>query len=326
MSFILDPDTIKKLLNRNEKIYDQSVIQGLRGERVLITGAGGTLGSLISRRLASVADTLIMLDTSEDALFKLKSFVPSTILTKNVFVLADCRIYDSIERVFTRWLPTYVIHCAAYKHVGMLEDDEEAAYQNNYYATTTVMELCSKTYSVKAFVFVSTDKAVEPISVYGASKKDAELYVLKDHNWRNRNKFRPVVVRLGNILGSSNSLIDIYWDAIVKQKGWLVVRGEETERYFMYPQEAVDAVLTAAVGGMPGSVYCADCGEPVRIKDIAERFLFSVFGRREDLPMSIRVVPLEPGEKETETFIGPHEEEVDCMYNGLRKVVRKAQI
>jgi FlaA1/EpsC-like NDP-sugar epimerase len=284
----------------------------------MVTGAGGSIGKELSRQIARVAPRrLVLLDHAEDNLFQIQRELehdrhvhPSTLDV----VLADCKEEERMREVFDAYRPTVVFHAAAYKHVGLMERNPVEAVRNNAIATR-LMARVSGQVGVKAFVLVSTDKAVAPATVMGASKALAE-FAVEAEQARFPNT-RYCAVRFGNVLGSSGSVVPIFRRQIALG-GPVTVTDERMTRYFMTIPEAVQLIIRA--GGMTkaagailaeerspgGDVYVLEMGEPVRIFDLA-RTMIELSGLDPERDIAIEIVGRRPGEKLHEELFNPYE-------------------
>jgi FlaA1/EpsC-like NDP-sugar epimerase len=290
----------------------------LTSEVVLVTGAGGSIGKELSRQIARVAPRrLVLLDHAEDNLFQIQRELehdrhvhPSTLDV----VLADCKEEERMREVFDAYRPTVVFHAAAYKHVGLMESNPVEAVRNNAIATR-LMARISGQLGVKAFVLVSTDKAVAPATVMGASKALAEFAVEAEQARFPQTRY--CAVRFGNVLGSSGSVVPIFRRQIALG-GPLTVTDERMTRYFMTIPEAVQLIiraggLTKATGALAadehsagGDVYVLEMGEPVRILDLA-RTMIELSGLEPERDIAIEIVGRRPGEKLHEELFNPYE-------------------
>ena len=310
----LNPET---LLNRKEHVFDYSMISSFTGATVMITGAGGTLGTILTTILMARADKLILVGHGENSLFLLKKkFQATGYRAVQKYILADCQNESDMYEIIEEHRPDYVIHCAAHKHVGMLEENVQAAHQNNVLATMRVIKACSAYPKMTAFVLISTDKAVDPISVYGSSKYMAERYVVKcccDTDTR------FVAVRLGNILGSRGSVIGL-WEKEINALEPLTITETLASRYFTTPYEAAMSVLTVAQCGINHSVYIARIGAPVYIKDLAQRF-WKMFSP-ETHHIAVNIKGLSTGEKMDETFVAANEKAVETQMENIFRIER----
>ena len=285
---------LKDLLSREPiQIEYSQVRKGLEGKRILITGAGGSIGSELGRQIAQFKPGLLaLLDFDETELFNIDQELKEDYPKLEVHsILGDILNREKMTAVFEQVNPQLVFHAAAYKHVPMIEAFPEEAIQINILGTKILAELSQKS-GVEKFVFISTDKAVNPTSVMGVSKRVAEM-VIMDMNHREKTKF--VAVRFGNVLGSRGSVIPIFQEQI-KKGGPVTVTHPEMKRYFMTIPEAVLLVLQAGSIGKGGEVFVLDMGEQVRIYDLAcELIRLSGLEPEKDIP--IVFTGIRPGEK-----------------------------
>lgn len=282
------------LLGRQQKKVDLSAAAPLiRGKKVLITGAGGSIGSELSRQVASFRPhTLVLLDHSEYNLYAIDHELraDSSRGTAIVPALVDVKDREALGRVFDEHQPDVVFHAAAYKHVQLVELNSCTAVLNNIEGTRAVLDLSVKN-NVGTFVMISTDKAVNPVGVMGATKRVCELLVQATGEQTGR---RFCSVRFGNVLGSSGSLIPLLQKQISAGESLTITHPDMT-RYFMLIPEAVSLVLRAATIANPGDVQILDMGEPVKIVDIASS-LRALMGRTE-IENPIIFTGIRPGEK-----------------------------
>jgi FlaA1/EpsC-like NDP-sugar epimerase len=293
---------IEDLLGRQQVSMDLVAIADmLRGKRVLVTGAGGSIGSEISRQVAGFEPaSLILVDHDETHLHDLLMDLESTPSVEQV--LADVRDPDRVLSVFMAFRPDVVFHTAAHKHVPVLETHPQEALFTNIIGTANVADAAIAT-GTKRFVLISTDKAVHPRSVMGSSKRFAELIVGSLHG---QNGCRFCAVRFGNVLGSRGSVIPTFLRQI-ERGGPVTVTDPSMTRYFMSVQEAVQLVLQAATLSDGGEIFTLDMGEPVKIIDLARR-LIRLSGRVPDRDVPVVVVGTRPGEKLAEEVVNDEEE------------------
>ena len=282
------------LLGRKPVELDLGAIRDyLYGRRVLVTGAGGSIGREMCRQVCRFTPgALIMVEQAENNLFEidneLKAQHPSLSLRA---IIADILDAKRMEAVFIREKPEVVIHAAAHKHVPLMEANPTEALKNNIFGTRTVADLAAR-HGVAKFIMISTDKAVNPSSIMGASKRVAELYI-QSLNRRSTTEF--IAVRFGNVLGSTGSVIPIFKEQI-RNGGPVTVTHPDMKRYFMSIPEAAQLVLQAAALGVGGEIFILDMGEPVRIVTLAEEMIrFSGFKPYEEIPIVFTGV--RPGEK-----------------------------
>jgi FlaA1/EpsC-like NDP-sugar epimerase len=278
----------------------------LSNEVVMITGAGGSIGKELCRQIARVGPRrLVLIDHAEDNLFQiLRELEEDRHVHRSMLaaVLADCKEGERMREVFAEHRPTVVFHAAAYKHVGLMEGNPVEAVRNNAIATRRLTQVAGEG-GVKTFVLVSTDKAVEPATVMGASKALAEWAVEEAQTRWPQTRFSSV--RFGNVLGSSGSVVPIFRRQIA-MGGPVTVTDERMTRYFMTIPEAVQLVIRAGSLGEGGSVYVLEMGEPVRIMDLA-RAMIELSGLEPERDVSIEVVGRRPGEKLHEELFNAYE-------------------
>ena len=278
----------------------------LQNEIVMVTGAGGSIGSELCRQISRVAPRkLILLDHAEDNLFRIQRELeddrhvhPSTLAV----VLADCKEGERMREVFAEHRPTVVFHAAAYKHVGLMETNPVEAVRNNALATRLLARVAGE-HDVRRFVQVSTDKAVAPATVMGASKALAEFAVeAAQDRWPDT---RFAIVRFGNVLGSSGSVVPIFRRQIALG-GPVTVTDKRMTRYFMTIPEAVQLVIRAGSLGAGGEIFVLEMGEPVSIWQLAETMI-ELSGLRPGQDVVIEEVGRRPGEKLDEELFNPYE-------------------
>jgi len=279
--------SIEDLLARKPKDLDSSAVQKfLGGKVVLVTGAGGSIGSEICKQcLKFGVDMLIMVDHSEFNLYKIGEITHSK---KTVSRMVNITNEAALRSVFDEFKPQIVIHAAAYKHVPLCEENPKSAVINNIIGTKKVVDL-SIEFGVRKFVMISSDKAVRPTNIMGATKRVCELYAL---NLNQKGGVEIVAVRFGNVLGSSGSVIPKFKEQI-EQNEPLTVTHPDITRYFMLVSEACQLVLQAASIADGGELFVLDMGEPVKIADLAKKML--ILSNKEHL--GIKFVGLRPGEK-----------------------------
>ncbi|HEV8420622.1 MAG TPA: nucleoside-diphosphate sugar epimerase/dehydratase [Actinomycetota bacterium] len=291
---------IEDLLGRQQVETDLEAVAALiRGRRVLITGAGGSIGAEISRQVAAFdPSSLLILDHDETHLHDLGLQLGDR--TPVQPLLADIRDQDRVLGLFLKYRPEVVFHAAAHKHVPVLEENPEEALRTNVFGTANVAE-AAVIAGTRQFVLISTDKAVRPTSVMGASKWFAEQVI------RSLDPDGCVFcsVRFGNVLGSRGSVIPTFFQQIARG-GPVTVTDREMTRYFMSLQEAVQLVLQAAALSRGGEVFTLDMGEPVSIMDLARK-LIHLSGRVPNKDIAITVVGKRPGEKLVEDLVDPEE-------------------
>ena len=293
------------------RIDTTSIGRWLSGRTVLVTGAGGSIGSELSRQIARFhPKALLLVDSDESQLFWVhqelqRGGVPVTP------IVADVRSERRVRDIWARTRPHIVFHAAAYKHVGLMEHHPQEAVATNILGTLAVAQV-SREIGVEKFVLISTDKAVNPTSVMGVTKRVAEKVCLA-LNGEGATQF--VAVRFGNVLGSRGSLLPLFQERI-KRGEPLVVRGSNMRRYFMAVEEAVLLVLEAGLMGEGGEVFVLDMGEPVRILDLAREFI-RLSGLEPEKDVPIVFADPEPGEKDFEDLLTAEEGTVATMHDRI---------
>ena len=265
------------------------------GKTVLVTGAGGSIGSEICRQVARCAPArLLLVEQCEVLMFQIEQDLISLGFKDCIVpIIADILDVQRMEGVFDKYHPDIVFHAAAHKHVPLMERQPGEALKNNSLGSIGLFEIVSK-YGAEACVLISTDKAINPTNAMGASKRLAEI-MLQSFARTPENRTRFMAVRFGNVLGSSGSVIPTFKKQIEKG-GPLTVTSAEIKRYFMTIPEAVGLVLQTATIGKNGNIYVLDMGKPVKIIDVA-RHLIRLSGLRPDIDIEIKITGLRPGEK-----------------------------
>ena len=263
---------IEDLLPREKIEVDLVAIgQMLRGKRILITGAAGSIGSEMARQVAKFQPAeLVLVDQAETPMHDVRLYMANNHKDlKCLTIVSSITDQEHMEKIFSVHKPEYVFHAAAYKHVPMMEDNPGQAVRNNIYGTRVIADLAVK-YGTKKFVMISTDKAVNPTNVMGCSKRICEIYCQALNYHQQTTQF--VTTRFGNVLGSNGSVIPIFREQI-KKGGPVKVTHPDIIRYFMLIPEACRLVLEAGTMGKGGEIFVFDMGEPVKIVDLAQRMI-----------------------------------------------------
>lgn len=301
----LNPQQIKSvhiedLLGRDPITLDNSILKKeFNNKVVLITGAAGSIGSEIARQITNFRyQKLILIDQSESELYNLQQYFIHKKIQNITAIVADIRTKKRMESIVQEYQPTIIFHAAAYKHVPLMEDNPYEAVRVNVMGTKIMADLAIK-YAVEKFVMVSTDKAVNPTNVMGATKRIAEMYI---NAVNNKGKTKFITTRFGNVLGSNGSVIPIFQSQI-KNGGPLTVTHKEITRYFMTIPEACQLVLEAGAMGSGGEIFVFDMGESIKIYDLALNMIrLSGLNHPEDI--DIQITGLRPGEKIKEELLG----------------------
>ncbi|MEN6327052.1 MAG: nucleoside-diphosphate sugar epimerase/dehydratase [Syntrophomonas sp.] len=296
---------MEDLLRREPVQIDLRQVAGYVSEKtVLVTGAGGSIGSELCRQLLKFSpEKLVMAECGENELFEIDMELNSTDRISRICPeLVDVRNHDRLEDIFKKYRPNVIFHAAAFKHVPMMERHPEEAIRNNVFGTQNAAEL-AHTYGAESFIFISTDKAVNPTSIMGSSKRIAEL-IIKDINSRSKTSF--AAVRFGNVLGSRGSVIPTFIKQIEKG-GPVTVTDPEMTRFFMTIPEAVQLVIQAGAIAQGGEIFVLNMGRPVKIDDLA-RDLISLSGLQPEIDIDIVYTGIRPGEKLYEELFTGREE------------------
>jgi FlaA1/EpsC-like NDP-sugar epimerase len=285
---------IDDLLGRDPVSLEwESIREGLVGKRVMITGGGGSIGSEICRQIARLSPIeIIIVDHSEYSLYKIDHELRSEYHDLVFYsVLGDICDPATVEKVIGEYKPDVVFHAAAYKHLPILQTQVREAFRNNVFGTMRVAEAAER-HGVGTFVLISTDKAVNPANIMGATKRVAEMYC---QNMNAHSHTRFITVRFGNVLNSNGSVVPLFQEQIAKG-GPITVTHPEISRYFMTISEASQLIMQAAVLGDGGEIYVLDMGEPVNITYLAEH-LIRLAGKEPGRDIEIVYTGLRPGEK-----------------------------
>ncbi len=317
----IDP---QDLLGRNPvQISLRQSLRYLRGKRVLITGAGGSIGSELARQLLSGgAERLYLLGHGENAIYQidkeLRLLQAGGVGEKATIVpiVADLKDAQHLQFLLSRLKADVVFHAAAHKHVPMMEANPVEACANNVLGTKNLLDACLE-HHVKKFVLISTDKAVLPHSVYGVTKKISEDLVREAGN---RGQGQYMTVRFGNVLGSRGSIVPLFREQILSG-GPVTITDPQASRYFMTIPEAVSLVLQTGGMGQAGQLYLLDMGDPILIEDLASQII-RFYGKEPGKDIAIQYIGLRPGERLEERLFAPEEEPVPTSYARINRLVR----
>jgi len=315
------PVQVEDVLGREPVEVDlEAVASYLAGQTVLVTGAGGSIGSELCRQIARLgAARLVLVDQAEPALFEIeRELVDERGFPPSIPVLADVKNETKMRQVFERYRPAVVFHAAAYKHVPLMEANPVESVRNNVLGTR-VMARVAVEFGAERFVLVSTDKALNPRAVYGQCKTLCE-WVVEAFGHREDVSTRFVAVRFGNVLGSSGSVISIFRRQI-ERGGPVTVTHPDMTRYFMTTPEAVALVVQAGGIGGRGEIFVLDMGDPVRIVDLAHNMI-RLSGKEPDTDIAIDYIGVRPGEKMHEELIGEGETAAPTTNPKILRVTR----
>ncbi len=325
---------VNDLIDRDEIKLDHKTIQDqIKGRNILITGAGGSIGSEISSQISKLkANKIINLDFSEYNLYKLKNLLKNTEKINQKFILMDLSNKNEIDKLIKNENVEVIYHTAAYKHVPILENRENyrSAVENNFFNTFNLCEIAYKN-KIKSFTLISSDKAVNPKNLMGATKRLSELSLQAFHRIKdNETKFS--MVRFGNVLNSSGSVVPLFWDQIYSG-GPVTVTHEEINRFFMTIEEAASLVIQSSSMSEGGEVFLLDMGNSIKIKELAERMIKltgnSVSRDGSDDGIKIIYSGLRPGEKLYEELLlsnNPEETEHKKIKKGVEKSFELSEI
>ena len=307
---------IEDLLGRKPIVLDEKKISTeLTGKTILVTGAAGSIGSGLVRQIANYdPEKIILLDQAESPLYDFQQELLSSFNhLKFEVVIGDIRSYERMEHLYDYARPQYVFHAAAYKHVPLMESNPSEAVLTNVKGTRNLVDLSIK-YNVSKFVMVSTDKAVNPTNVMGASKRIAEIYAQAANE---QGVTRFVTTRFGNVLGSNGSVIPLFQKQI-ENGGPVTVTDERVTRFFMTIPEACQLVLEAGTMGEGGEIFVFDMGESVKIIDLARKMI-QLSGLEVGKDIEIRVTGLRPGEKLYEELLAEEENTIPTHHPKILK-------
>ena len=305
---------IEDLLGREEiKLNIAKIEANLKGKKILITGAAGSIGSGLVKQIANFEPALLILfDQAESGLYDLQwEIKDETPNVKFEIVIGDVTHRKRVENLIRSFSPEVVFHAAAYKHVPLMELNPSEAVKTNILGSKILIDICDE-FKVKKFVFISTDKAVNPTNVMGATKRVAEIYA-QEKNLKSDTQF--ITTRFGNVLGSNGSVIPLFQRQI-ENGGPITITDNRITRFFMSIPEACQLVLEASVMGNGGEIYVFDMGDSVKIIDLAKKMI-SLSGMTIDKDIQIKVTGLRPGEKLFEELLANEENTVPTHHKKI---------
>ena len=308
--FTTNPIAIEDVLGRKQKVHDTPSLSQIKNKIILITGAGGSIGGELARQISSLDPKLIiLLESNEYALYKISSEVKGPFICK----LADIRDTVRMEEIIKNHKPDIIFHAAALKHITFVEDDPIEALKTNFLATVKICELCNL-YKVPKLIFISTDKAVYPTNIMGASKRLCEKYIQQISSSNCNTNFS--IVRFGNVLGSTGSVIPLF-ESQIKKGGPITITHPKVTRFFMTIREAVELVLISSqlTAEKNGGIFILEMGKSVSIKELAKRMI-SLSGKTE-AEIKIEFTGLRKGEKIAEKLNFTNEEMNKTEVDGI---------
>ena len=314
----MKPISLEDLLQREPVNTDiTSVREFIENKSVMVTGAGGSIGSELCRQIIRYNPShLLLFDRSENNLYEIDiELRAEQHVSRMSTIIGDIQDSSFLEYIFSRERPQIIFHAAAYKHVPLMENNPVEAIKNNIFGTKNLIEVASR-YNAESFVLISTDKAVNPTSIMGATKRVAEFLTV---NTNSVCKTKFTTVRFGNVLGSSGSVLQVFKDQLTKG-GPLTITHPEIKRFFMLTEEAVHLVLIASASGKGGEIFVLDMGEPIKITDLAENFI-RLSGFTPYKEIKVVFTGLRPGEKLYEELFDRTEKVVPTFHKKLLKAI-----
>jgi FlaA1/EpsC-like NDP-sugar epimerase len=319
----MKPISLEDLLQREPVNTDiVSVREFISNKSVLVTGAGGSIGSELCRQIIRYNPShLLLLDRYENSLYEIDLELRSEQHGPSIStIIGDIQDMPFLEHVFSRYQPQIVFHAAAYKHVPLMEHNPLEAVKNNIFGTKNLIEISSH-YCAEHFVLISTDKAVNPVSVMGATKRVAEFLTVQMNSLCN-TKF--TTVRFGNVLGSNGSVLQVFREQLTKG-GPITITHPDIKRFFMLTEEAVHLVLIAASSGKGGEIFVLDMGDPIKITDLAENFI-RLSGFIPHKEIKIMFTGLRPGEKLYEELFDETEKMIPSFHDKIMVAVPEGSL
>ena len=308
--FTANPIAIEDVLGRKQKVHNSPLLSNIKDKVILITGAGGSIGGELVRQVCSLAPKqIILLESNEYALYKISSEIKGSFICK----LADVRDYLKVEEIIKEFKPDIIFHAAALKHITFVEDEPIEALKTNFLSTVKICELC-KLYNVPKMVFISTDKAVYPTNIMGASKRLCEKYIQQMSNSPGKTIFS--IVRFGNVLGSTGSVVPLF-ESQIKKGGPITITHPQVTRYFMTIREAVELVLISSQLEVKknGQIFILEMGSSILIKDLAKRMI--ILSGKSESEIKIEFTGLRKGEKISEKLFFTEENVNKTDINGI---------
>jgi O-antigen biosynthesis protein WbqV len=314
-TFATNPIAIEDVLGRKQKVHNPELLKDISNKVIMVTGAGGSIGSEICRQVTLLKPKrLILIEENEFALYKILKNLKGNLSP----ILADIRDSQKIDSIIKNYKPDIIFHAAALKHITFVEDDPIEALKTNFLATFRLCEIC-KSQNVPKLIFISTDKAVNPSNIMGASKRLCEKYIQNISLSSNFTKFS--IVRFGNVLGSTGSVVPLFQEQI-KQGGPITITDPKVSRYFMTIREAVELVLISSqLETKEGEIFILEMGKPILIKDLAKTMV-NLLGQKEN-EIKIIYTGLRKGEKLSEQLFFNEEKITNTSVEGILSTTDK---
>jgi len=314
--FIPKPIVIEDILGRKQKVNDPKLLENIEGKIILVTGAGGSIGSELCKQIHRLKPKLlILLEQNEYNLFKISSQLKENILPS----LTDIKDFSKMEEILRKFKPDYIFHTAALKHITFVETDPIEALQTNFLATVKLCQLC-KFLKIKKMVFISTDKAVNPSNIMGASKRLCEKYIQKIASKEKDTLF--TIVRFGNVLGSTGSVVPVF-EKQISEGGPVKITHPKIRRFFMTIREAVELVLISSQLQISdnGEIFILEMGDPIYIKDLAKKMI--ILSGADEKNIKIQFTGLRKGEKINEELFFKSEQINKTKIKGILSTTSK---
>ena len=305
-----NPIVIEDILGRKQNVYSKEYLKNIKGQTILVTGAGGSIGSELCRQINSLnPKRLILVEQNEYNLYK----ISNELGVEAIPSLTDIRDSQKMEYLIKKFKPNIIFHAAALKHITFVEDDPIEALKTNFLATVKICEL-SKIYNIKKFVFISTDKAVNPTNIMGGSKRLCEKYIQRISKKSSETIF--TIVRFGNVLGSTGSVVPLF-EKQISQGSPITVTDPRVKRYFMTIRESVELVLISSqiCQDHKGEIFILEMGEPVLINELAKRMI--TLSGKDNEKIGIKYTGLRNGEKLNEELFFSNEKIKKTNVNGI---------
>ena len=314
--FIPKPIVIEDILGRKQKVNDPKLLEDIKGKVILVTGAGGSIGSELCKQIHRLKPKLlILLEQNEYNLFKISSQLKENILPS----LTDIKDFGKMEEILRKFKPDYIFHTAALKHITFVETDPTEALHTNFLATVKLCQLC-KFLKIKKMVFISTDKAVNPSNIMGASKRLCEKYIQKIASKEKDTLF--TIVRFGNVLGSTGSVVPVF-EKQISEGGPVKITHPKIRRFFMTIREAVELVLISSQLEISenGEIFILEMGDPIYIEDLAKKMI--ILSGADKKNIKIQFTGLRKGEKINEELFFKSEQINKTSVNGILSTTSK---
>ncbi len=314
--FLTTPIAMEDILGRKQKVYSTEILQEISDKTVLVTGAGGSIGSELCRQLNRLRPSkIILVEENEFALYK----ISSELSVNCIFSITDIRDYEKMEYLLKKYKPDIIFHAAALKHITFVEEEPMEGLKTNFLSTVKLCELC-KIHKIKKMVFISTDKAVNPSNIMGATKRLCEKYIQKISYGSKTTIFS--IVRFGNVLGSTGSVEPLF-EKQIKEGGPITITHPKVTRYFMTIREAVELVLISSqlITRENGEIFILEMGDSVMISELAKRMI--LLSGKNEKDIKIKYTGLRKGEKLNEDLFFKKESVQKTKISGILSTTNK---